>query len=130
MLVFGVPHDVYWYGDIGDIKPYVKAYEIQNREMSSRSDMQAWLNGLYVHQALSVTLPKLFRNTGSKYPSKPLIAEKVLKKPDRNQNKPLTGDALLQEQKNFEAMFLAMAGRANRARKGLAPEVIKVPKDK
>ena len=114
-MAIGIPPSTYWWGDFSEVRAYIKAYEIKAREINSLADTQAWLNGLYVYHALSVTLPKLFKNTGGKYPQKPLIADKILSDSGKS-DEPLSGARLERAQKNFEAQFLAMANAANRSR--------------
>ena len=77
-------YEQYWFGD-----PYmVRAFYEADKLKRLRVDEEAWLNGLYVYQALDATMRNMFRKQGTKsaeYPKKPLgLKHRERKKPDED----------------------------------------------
>jgi hypothetical protein len=72
-LSIGMTYEQYWYQDPKLIKSYVKAEEY--RQM--RSNQDKWLQGLYNHIALNVSLSNAFnKHAHSKYLEKPIALSK------------------------------------------------------
>lgn len=109
----GIPYDLYWTGDVGEINYYIEAYRIAKKQELERDDRVAWLNGSYTFQALILSLQRLDkRGRKDKYPSKPMLVEQLEKQQkEKSSNRILTGEELLRVQKNFETQFLAMVGK-------------------
>ena len=66
----GMTYDQYWYGD----PQMVRAFYEANRLKQELDNQTAWLNGLYVYQAVSIALSNAFREKNAQpeqYPAKP-----------------------------------------------------------
>ena len=66
-------YEQYWYGDPLMVRAFCKAEEIRQE----RADYNAWLNGIYVVNALEATVGNMFRKNGSEpleYPKQPILA--------------------------------------------------------
>ena len=59
-MAMGMPYHEYWHGDVWAAKAYREAYEIRREQ----ENFQAWLNGLYVYDAMAAVM------AWSKYGSK------------------------------------------------------------
>ena len=56
-----MPYDEYWNGDCCAVKAYRDAYELKQRN----KNQELWLQGLYVHEAVSIALGNAFRKKGA-----------------------------------------------------------------
>ncbi len=66
----GMSYDEYWHGDVW----LVEAYREADKLRQERQNEGFWLQGMYVHEAVSVSIGNAFRKSGSnpvKYSSKP-----------------------------------------------------------
>lgn len=61
-----VPYEVFWHLNPRKLKPFEKAYELEVEGRQNAKNLDAWLHGLYVQNAVASILSK-----GTKYPSKP-----------------------------------------------------------
>ncbi|MGN0558377.1 MAG: hypothetical protein ACI4IS_02885 [Acutalibacteraceae bacterium] len=81
-LSIGMTYEQYWDGDCCLTKYYRKAYELKR----DRENERAWLQGMYVYEALCDVAPiiRAFAKAGTKpleYPEKPYaITQKEIKK--------------------------------------------------
>ena len=73
----GMTAHEYWEEDCHLVVGYRKAYEIKQEEI----DRTAWLNGMYVYNALTVALNNGFSNHKSEYPKLPFSTEQKKQKP-------------------------------------------------
>ena len=75
-MAIGMTYDEYWYGDPLRVRAYYKADKLRRK----RADEDAWLNGLYVWNALNASVGNMFRKDGqvpAEYPKEPFtMAEK------------------------------------------------------
>ena len=72
-LAMGMSYDLYWYGDPNAVKVYRKAKQLERKEVNNN----AWLQGLYIYQALCSVAP-LFRFSGEKVvQARPYIKEPI-----------------------------------------------------
>lgn len=71
-MALGVPEKEYWHGDPTHLKYYVKKHEIE----IENKNYDAWLQGLYIYDAIGIALHNAFRKKGEK-------AEKYREKPIR-----------------------------------------------
>ena len=62
----GVPYDTFWHLNPSKLKPIEKAYEMKMESVHNRMNLEAWVNGLYVQNAVSSIFGK-----NNKYPTKP-----------------------------------------------------------
>ena len=61
-MALGVPEKEYWYGDPTHLKYYVKKHEIE----IENKNYDAWLQGLYIYDAIGLALNNAFRKKGEK----------------------------------------------------------------
>lgn len=61
-----VSYETFWHLNPRKLKPFEKAYEEQMKTEQERMNLTAWLNGLYVQNAIASVF-----NKKAKYPSKP-----------------------------------------------------------
>lgn len=69
-MAMGVSYDEFWNGDYTQLKYIQNAHLIQ----VERQNEQAWLQGVYVYEAVSIALANAFKKKGQqadKYPEKP-----------------------------------------------------------
>lgn len=69
-MAMGVSYDEFWNGDYTQLKYVQSAYLIE----TERRNEQAWLQGMYVYEAVGVALSNAFKKKGTppeKYPEKP-----------------------------------------------------------
>lgn len=85
-MALGVPEKEYWHGDPTHLKYYVKKHEIENEN----KNYEAWLQGLYIYDAIGIALHNAFRKKGEK-------AEKYRDRPIR-----ITPLTEAEKQKNAE----------------------------
>lgn len=78
-------YEQYWYSDPLMVRAFYKADQIRRE----REDLNAWLHGLYVRDAIASTIGNAFRGKGKEpfeFPESPyLTAEKVQKEKERRQ---------------------------------------------
>jgi len=70
-MAIGMTYNEYWYGDPLLVRAYYKADQLRRK----RADEEAWLNGLYVMNALNATVGNMFRKSGqapAEYPKEPI----------------------------------------------------------
>lgn len=70
-MSIGVSYDEFWYGDYCRLKYYESRYLAQRKIQNE----QAWMQGAYIYNAISVALGNAFRKRGSnpeKYLEKPI----------------------------------------------------------
>lgn len=73
-MAMGVPSDEYWYSNpskLEKLQYYVKAHELRNEQRNQ----EMWLQGLYIHNAVSVVLQNAFSKKGAtpeKYMERPI----------------------------------------------------------
>lgn len=65
-------HEQFWHGDVEMVRAYRKAHELKQK----RENEQAWLNGLYIYEAIGCMAPVFNMNAkrGTKpkpYPTEP-----------------------------------------------------------
>jgi len=65
-LLMHVPYEVFWHLNPRKLKPFEKAYEMDMDARQGRMNLEAWLHGLYVQNAVGSILSK-----NAKYPKKP-----------------------------------------------------------
>lgn len=61
-----VPYETFWHLNPRKLKPFEKAYELEIEARQNAKNLQAWLDGLYVQNAVASVLSK-----SAKYPQKP-----------------------------------------------------------
>lgn len=74
-LSIGMPYELYWYGDVWEVKAYREADELRQRRFNS----EAWLQGMYFYDAISCSLKNALSKSGTapaKYPEKPYLVDK------------------------------------------------------
>ena len=89
-MAMGMSVQEYWDGDCTLARYYREAFDIRQ----TQKNRELWLQGLYVFEAMSVTLGNAFRKKGAKprkYTEKPYpvtrIEQKALKKEEEEQAK-------------------------------------------
>lgn len=60
----GMTYNQYWYGDPLMVRAFSESHKLK-QELENR---EAWLNGLYVFKAVSVSLENAFRDKKSNHP--------------------------------------------------------------
>lgn len=78
-MAIGMTYEQYWYGDPMMVRAFYKANQIR-KEIA---DEAAWLNGLYVLNALNATVGNMFRKTGeakADYPEQPFTIQRKKEK--------------------------------------------------
>jgi len=71
-MAIGMTYEQYWYDDPLMVRAFYKADKLCRK----RADEQAWLNGLYVLNALNATVGNMFRKAGqapAEYPKEPFM---------------------------------------------------------
>jgi hypothetical protein len=81
-LAIGMSYAEYWEGDSSLTRAYRKAYQIKQEEINNN----AWLQGLYVYDAVSTALHNALRGMGKSKPP----AREYAKKPYEFKNKEKT----------------------------------------
>jgi CRISPR/Cas system-associated exonuclease Cas4 (RecB family) len=72
MMQIGVPYDLYWFGDPFAVGYYVEAHELDLERKRDELDFTAWLQGAYVHEAVSASISQaMSKNSRAKYPKEP-----------------------------------------------------------
>lgn len=66
-LSYGMPYELYWHGPLNAFWKYRDKFIIENKRLADERNATAWLNGLYILNAISAVLPK-----GRKYPNEPI----------------------------------------------------------
>lgn len=67
-MSIGMSYDEYWYGEPERIRAYREADRLKRDQIN----LTAWLNGMYVHDALSAVMQNAFsKGSKAKYPEKP-----------------------------------------------------------
>lgn len=61
-MFLGVPCDEFWHGDYTQLKYYVRAHDLRKQNMSDT----AWLQGLYIYNAVGTALGNAFKKKGRK----------------------------------------------------------------
>lgn len=69
-LNVGMTYDEFWEGDCRMTRAYLRAWKLKEEKRQSDIDLQAWLIGQYVMDAIGATFAK------GKYPRKPRTWEK------------------------------------------------------
>lgn len=62
--------DEYWHGDVWLVEDFIKA----DKERQKRQNQEAWLQGLYIYDAMSCALANAFKKKSeqpAKYPEEP-----------------------------------------------------------
>ena len=110
-LSIGMTYDQYWEGDSWLVKDYRKAHELRREE----ANWQAWLQGMYIYEAISDIAPVLhpFAKKGTRarrYSDKPYEFKKPEKKtakvPDEDREAKAKSDKI-------KAMMMAAMNRSN-----------------
>lgn len=73
-LMYGVPWDVFWKLNPKKLKIFERNYEKGIEIQQARMNLNAWLNGLYVQNAVASVFSK-----SARYPKKPFDMFKPLK---------------------------------------------------
>lgn len=74
-LSYGMSYDEFWNGRPELVKAYKKAYEMK----LNQKNWELWMQGMYIHAGVDVSLAKLMGNKQAKYLEEPLpITEKQL----------------------------------------------------
>lgn len=63
-------YEQYWYGDVWLVEDFIKA----DKERQKRQNQEAWLQGMYIYDAISCAIANAFKKKGeqpSKYPEQP-----------------------------------------------------------
>ena len=97
-LSIGMTDTQYWHGDVWLAYYYRESYKLKHE----RANSDAWLNGLYVYHAVSVSVYNALRKKGAKaekYPAKPF---------ELGGKKPLTEKEIEAERKKTIAFFTRM----------------------
>ena len=66
-MLYGCPYELFWKLNPVKLQAFAKAYEQKIEVDNKMMDAQAWLNGMYVMQAIAVC----FGKKSNKYPEKP-----------------------------------------------------------
>lgn len=82
-MAIGMTYDEYWYGDPLMVRAYYKA-EQTRRKME---DQHAWLQGLYVREALASTVGNMFLKDGAKPNEYPKEAYSITSDKEKQQKK-------------------------------------------
>ena len=75
-MAIGMTYEQYWYGDPLMVRAYYNADKLRKE----REDETAWVNGLYVLNALNATVGNMFRKSGQQpfeYPKEPFSISKL-----------------------------------------------------
>lgn len=84
-MAIGMTYEQYWYGDPLMVRAFYKADKLRQE----RIDEEAWLNGLYITNALEATVGNAFRKKGQtpfEYPKEPfLLTEKKEKQKEQDE---------------------------------------------
>lgn len=67
--MMGIDEDRFWTLNPKSIKPYIKAFSLKRQY----DDSLLWQEGLYIRLAIASVMDK-----DNKYPSKPMLADKVI----------------------------------------------------
>jgi hypothetical protein len=62
----GISYETFWHLNPKKMKPIEKAYEMKMESQQAQMNLEAWLDGLYVQNAVASVLAK-----NAKYPKKP-----------------------------------------------------------
>lgn len=74
-MAIGMTYDEYWYGDPLMVRAYYKAEQMRRKI----ADENAWLQGLYVREALLATVGNMFKEKSAQpyeYPKLPQLLQK------------------------------------------------------
>ena len=85
-MAIGMTYDEYWFGDPLLVRAYYKAVQLRRK----RADEDAWLNGLYVLNALNATVGNMFRKPGqapAEYPKEPFTVQEDRRKEEERTEK-------------------------------------------
>lgn len=83
-MAIGMTYEQYWYGDPLMVRAFYKADKLRRE----REDENAWLQGLYIMNALDATVGNMFREKGSQraeYPEEPFSVRKKREKQERTE---------------------------------------------
>lgn len=69
-LSIGMSYDLYWYGEPDALNRYIKAEEIRQK----KANYQAWLQGLYVYEAIGSLVP-ILNSFSKEHKARPYIKE-------------------------------------------------------
>ena len=86
-------YDQYWYGDPQMVRAFYKA----DRLRKMREDEAAWLNGLYVLNALNATVGNMFWQKGqqpAEYPKEPFMMTRERELKEEKKQKDAEKEAL------------------------------------
>jgi len=51
-----VAYELFWTLNPQKLKPFIKAYELENQQWSEKVNITAWLNGFYITRAIAAVL--------------------------------------------------------------------------
>lgn len=76
----GVSYETFWHLNPRKLKPIEKAYEMKMESRQAQMNLESWLQGLYVQNAVASVLAK-----NAKYPKKPfdLFGKEKKKTPEQ-----------------------------------------------
>lgn len=108
-------HEQFWHGDVEMTRAYRKAHELKQK----RDNEQAWLNGLYIYEAIGCMAPVLNMNAkkGTKatpYPTMP----HDLTPPPKTKSEKLSAEKQAYEEMHSKMNAFMTAFNKNFARKG------------
>lgn len=106
-LIFGLTYEQYWDGKFDIYLYYAKRYYALSKNTIAEQDMNAWMTGAYVRDALSEVLSAIVGAKGKKpkYPKSPHFYTEFDRQAKEEQEKRKQE----QELKNLELLFLQAA---------------------
>ena len=113
-LAIGVSEEKFWDSTPADLKPYVEAHKLLQKER----DNEAWRNGMYVMNAFQVVLANVLGGKKSKaeYFSKPLLYSV------EEENRELTEDEMKIERDKLLSMLMIMKDNFDRTNSNKADD--------
>lgn len=89
-------YDQYWYGDVWMVVDFIKADE----ERQKRQNQEAWLQGMYIYDAVSCAIENAFKKKGerpAKYPEQPYD----IFKEDKSKKENVIDDGMTKEEREL-----------------------------
>lgn len=107
-MSYGMSYDEYWNGDAEMVKPYREAFMLKQR----RENTKAWIQGLYIYEAILDCTPPLIPFSKAKplpYPTKPFPLTEL-------ERKELEEEKEKEQCEENKAKLMAFVERSNHAR--------------
>ena len=70
-MAIGIDYNTFWQLNPKKLEPFIEAFKTKQKQEQEQINIAAWLNGLYIQQAIAACFSK-----GVKYPEKPFSLDK------------------------------------------------------